>query len=903
MNAGAGLRARMRSLLRGILRRDEVESEIREEFQHHLEMRTADLRRRGLDAETAARQARLEFGHQDTLREDARRSRGLGPFDRLRFSWLDVKLGLRMVVRHPLLSVAAIFALAVGIPVGLAPTHVATALEAPLPGDPEHRIRAIRQWDPVATRVQSSEFEEFEFYSRQLTSFAALAAFRTGSYGVAADDGRAAPVAGAEITSAGFSLLGAAPHLGRTINAVDAQPGAPGVVVLGYRLWISRFGGDSAIVGRSIRVGPAMRTVVGVMPDGFRFPANEQLWLPLAEPNGGGRAGAVRIVGRLRDGVSAEQAQAELAAMGPPPLAQPTEGRLRLRPEVVPFGLLYMGLPRGGLDTLPEYRLVQTLMLVLLLVACANVAMLVFARTVTRFREMAIRTALGASRSRIVTQVFVETLVLAVIAAGAGVLSIDWIVRHGNLAALVGESALPYWLSLGVTGQAAIQAVALAALCATVAGVVPALRITGRAGGRVVRGRPKSWFGGLTGALVVGDIAVSVAVVGLAVAMVGKATDLRQDDRAAGIPAAEFLAVEVRLPDDGFGATDGPDRERLANRLATAQRRLVAALADEPGVVGVAIGDALPRMDHRSRPFEIEGVERAAGASTRWVSTVRVDVGFLAGLGRQVEAGRDFTPTDGEGPRAVAIVNTAFAEREFGGENPLGRRIGFPTADDDGAPVWHEIVGVVTHLGVSMVNPERGAAVYLPARPGAINPMQVAIHAGPAPERLVPRLPALATSADPGLVLGAPVVLRDVRQGDWYLVMAIAGGLVILVGVLVTLAATGLYAMLSLAVSERTRELGIRSALGAPQPSLVMTIVRRSVTQIGLGALIGLPFAARFVFELGDHSDGSVSPVLSVLWAAGMAGLIVLVVGLVSCLVPTRRVLSIGASEAMRAES
>ncbi len=900
----AGLLARARSLLRALLRRDQIESEIRAEFQHHLDLRAEDLRRRGLDAETAARQARAEFGHQDSHREDARHARGLRLFDQLRFSWLDVKLGLRMVIRHPLLSLAAIFGLAIGIPVGIAPAHVATALEAPLPGDPEHRIRAIRNWDPVATRVQASRFEEFEFYSRELKSFAALAAFRTASFGVASDDGRAAPVAGAEMTSAGFAILRVAPHLGRALGAADGQPGAPEVVVLGYRLWQARFGADPAIVGRTIRVGRAMRTVVGVMPDGFRFPSNEQLWLPMPDEAGNvGRQAAVRIVGRLADGVSAEQAQAELGAIGPPPLAEPTEGRLRLRPEVVSFGLLYLGLPRGGLDTMVEYRLVQTMMLVLLLVACANVAMLVFARTVTRFREMTIRTALGASRSRIVTQVFVETLVLAVVAAGAGVLSIDWVVRHVNLAALVGEAALPYWLSLGVTGRAMVQAVVLAAICATVAGVVPALRITGRAGGRSVRGRPNARFGGLTSALVVGDIAVSVAVVGLAVAMVGKATDLKQDDRAAGIPAGEFLAVELRLPDDGSLATTGPDRERFATRLATAQRGLVAALSNEAGVTGVAIADALPRMDHRSRPFEIEGVERAAGARTRWVSTVQVDVGFLAALGRRVGSGRDFTVADRESDRLVAIVNTAFAEREFGGENPLGRRIGFPTADDDGAPEWHEIVGVVPHLGVNMINPERGAAVYVPAREGRINPMQVAIHAGPLPERLVERLPALVTSIDPSLVMGAPVVLSEARQGDWYLVMAIAGGLVVLVGVLVTLAATGLYAMLSLAVSERTREIGIRSALGAPRPSLVMAVVRRSLVQIGAGALIGLPFAARFVFELGDHSKGQVSPFGSVLSAVGLAGLIVLAIGLVSCLVPTRRVLAIRPSEAMRAES
>ncbi|MHB1326651.1 MAG: ABC transporter permease [Gemmatimonadales bacterium] len=899
-----GLRARIQSLIRGLRRRDDVESEIREEFEHHIAMRAEHLQRQGLGAGEATRQARIEFGHQDSHREDARQSRGLRLFDQARFSWLDVKLGLRMLVRHPLLSLAAIFALAIGIPVGIAPAHVAAALEAPLPGDPQHRIRAIRNWDPLAANVHATRYEEFEFYARELKSFSALAAFRTSSYSVASDDGRAAPVAGTEISADGFSILRTPPLLGRTLAPSDGDYGAPEVAVLGYDFWRSRFGADPDIVGRAIRVGRTVRTVVGVMPDGFRFPSNEQLWLPLTSEATGsvGSQTSVRIVGRLADEVSAEQAQAELTAIGLPPLAVPTEGRLRLRPEVVSFGLLYMGLPRGGLDTMVEYRLVQMMMLAILLVACGNVAMLVFARTVTRFREMVIRTALGASRSRIVTQVFVETLVLAVVAAGAGVLAIDWLIRHVNIAAFVSEAALPYWLSLGVTGTAMVQAVLLAAVCATMAGVVPAIRITGRAARASVRSEPMARFGGLTSALVVGDIAVAVAAVGLSVAMVGQATHFRENDEAAGIAAAEFLAAEFRLPDDGLMTAAGPDQARFAERLATTQRELVAALSAEPGVTGVAIADALPRMDQRARPFEVEGAERTANGHTRWVSTIRIDVGFLAGLGRSVVSGRDLTAADVEGNRPVVMVNTPFAEREFPGENPLGRRIAFPTPDDGDAPVWHEIVGVVPHLGISMINPQRGAAVYLPAQQGAINPMQVAIHAGTAPDRLVARLPALVRSVDPSLVMGAPVLLSELRQGDWYQVMGIAGGLAVLVGVLVTLAASGLYAMLSLAVSERTREIGIRSALGAPARSLVMIILRRALIQISLGALLGLPFAARFVFELGEGPDGGASPALSVVWAAGLAGLVVLAVSLISFLVPTRQVLAIGASEAMRAE-
>jgi len=271
-----------------------------------------------------------------------------------------------------------------------------------------------------------------------------------------------------------------APQLVRALDATDAEPGAPSVVVLGHDLWTSRFGADPLIVGRSIRIGREMRTVVGVMPAKFRFPAHEQLWLPLPSPSSGiaGTLTPARIIGRLADGISAEQAQAELSARGLPLFGNEQESRARLRPEVVPFGLLYLGLPRGGFDAMLEYRFLQLLSFVLLLVACGNVAMLVFARTATRFREMAIRTALGASRGRIVSQIFVETLVLAAVAAGLGVLSIGWGLSHVNLAAIAGESALPYWLSLDITSGDVVRALMFAVISATVAGVVPAIRIT-----------------------------------------------------------------------------------------------------------------------------------------------------------------------------------------------------------------------------------------------------------------------------------------------------------------------------------------------------------------------------------------------------------------------------------------
>lgn len=879
---------------------------MQEEFRHHIEMRTEDLVRRGLSRREAARQARLEFGHVETHREHARAARGLRWFDQVRFSWIDVRLGLRMLVKHPWLTLAAVFALAVGIPVGLAPIHLSEAVEAPLPEDPGNRVRAIRYWDPETTSAAIPAYQDFEFWSKRLKAFSSLAAFRTSSYNVAAEDGHAAPVPGALVTASAFDILGRPPLAGRTLGIADQVPGAPNVVVIGYDLWTSRFGSDPGVVGRTVRVGAVQHTVVGIMPRGFLFPTREQLWLPLREElaPGSGRGSAVRVFGRLAEDVPPEAAQSELSAVGSPVVAEPSAAGARLQPEVVPFGMSFVGLPRGGLTSLPEFLYFQMLAWALLLVACGNVAMLVFARTATRFRELAVRSALGAGRARIISQMFVETFVLAVLAAVVGVFSINWVIGRVNLAVLAGETGLPYWLSLEVTSATLVRALILAVVSATVAGVVPAIKITGKGIQQSIRraesGRSGIRFGGVTSALVVADIAIAVAAVGIALGMADRMLDGRVADALAGIPAEEYLAVEVRMPTDELRGDGAAERRRVAQRLAATQVALVERLRAEPGVKSVAVADALPRMDPRRRPYEVEGTDRPAGRPRRWVPIVQVDVSFFDALSQPILAGRGFDHADLEAREAPVVVNNVFVDRVLGGRDPIGRRVRFTTPADAADSPWHEIVGVVGHLGVNMVNSQGGEAVYLPAAPGTVNPMQLAIHVGASPEILAPRLRELAAEVDPDVILETPVVLSDVYQGDWYLLMAITGGLLVLVGVLVALAVSGIHAMMSFSVSERTREIGIRTALGAPRGALVVAILRRSFLQIGVGALLGMPVAAFVFLQLRDDA-GWGSSVLAFSTALALAVGIVVVVALFSCLVPTRRVLRVEASEALRA--
>ncbi len=901
----AELLARARAWLRGVIHREQIEADIHAEFEHHIAERSAHLVRNGLDPKNAELTARREFGHQEMHREEAREPLSLNAFSQVRFSWLDLKLAFRCLPKYPVLNLAAIFALAVGIPVGLAPSHLARALDAPLPGDHENSLRAIRHWDPGSSDVAPTWDSDFTFWAQSLHSFSSLGAFRTSSYNIASADGRAAPAAGAQLSSSVFQMLGVRALRGRLLQDADFVDGAPDVAVIGYGLWAGRFGADPNVIGRAIRIAGRMHVVVGIAPDGFAFPSNESLWLPLRLSSA--ERTRVQVIGRLADDVSPAAAQTEMASRGEPPptttlAANDAQERARLRIEVVPFGLLFLNLPSGGFAALPEFHLVQALTLVLLLVACGNVAMLIFARTATRLQELAIRTAIGASRSRIVSQVFVETLLLSVIAAAVGLVVVEFVLTHVNLAGLAGESSLPYWLSLGLTSRTIWQAVLLAVVSATVAGVTPALVITGRAIAQHMRGGSRVRFGKLTGALVIADIAVSVAAVGVVVATSAHATDIQAANRATGIAASQYLAAEFRLP-SGAGGTDASANERLADsaKLATAQRELVAALERETGIRRVAVGDALPRMEHRSTLYELSHVQHAKDAPLQSTRLARVDVDFFRALGVPLQSGRDFVRNDTEGERRVAVVNTAFVTRALNGLDPIGRRVRFPSRTSASDSSWYEIVGVVGPLGVNLLNPDRGAAVYVPAALGTINPMHLAIHTTAPPTSLTSRVRDVALATEPELVGGRVSALSDIRNGDWYLVMGLAAGLLVLVGVLVALATSGLYAMLSLSVSERTREIGIRAALGATHRTLLLTILRRTLVQIVLGALIGLPVAARAMFELTTTRADGGSIAMSMASSLALSLGVVLVVALSSCLVPARRVLAVQASEAMHA--
>lgn len=812
------------------------------------------------------------------------------------FSLLDVKLGMRMLLKQPALTGVAVFALAIGIPVGLAPAHLIDALESPFPVPDGERIRAVRLWSTAESHVEPTTWFEFAVWRAALTTFEELGAVRTASFNIDVDGALGEPVAGAQVTASTFDVLALVPVLGRTLHAEDEVIGAPDVVVLGYDVWRARLGGDPAVVGRTIRIGGVPHTVVGVMPRGFRFPVAHQLWVPLREravsaPEDGL---PLTVLGRLRRGVSTQVAQRQVEAVGARMENSFPSVYEHLHPEVVQAAYLMFNVTGGTVRSLPEFRLAQGLTFLLLLVACTNVGLLMYARMAERSEEIALRTALGASRGRITGQIITECLVVAVLAAGAGLLLIDVLPRV--LPARV-MRLVPWWVDFGVTPRTVAWALSLAAVSAVAAGVVPALRLTSRSVQRAIQRarahRSGVRFGGTTTALVVADVAIAIAVVGSAMALSDYLRDAWNGQKeSVGFAADRYLAARLRLPWQGMvERSSASDRISFAARLGDVQRRLVERLAAEPGVTGVAVATVLPRMQHPTHTFAL--VDEPAGERGHRVKVARVDAGFFAAFDKPILAGRGFDANDARDGSTV-LVNTAFVSEVLNGRNPIGRRIRSVQRNGEELGHWLEIVGVVGPLGMDIMATDERAGVYHPLAPGESQPY-LAIRVNGDPATFAPRLRAIASEVDASAVITDLLPLDEVFEGDWYFMGAIVLGGVLLVGILVTLAASAIYAMVSFSVARRTREIGIRVALGADRGSLVRTVTRRTAFQLGLGLVCGAPLAI-FLFTQMSAGNQRVADLL-VLVPGTLA---VLTIGALACAAPTLRALRISPTEALR---
>jgi predicted permease len=806
-----------------------------------------------------------------------------------------------MLRRNPALTVVAVVALSIGIPASLIPIHGIDAMTAPLPFDEGDRIVGIRNRNVVDRRPELRSLHDFFVWRDELTTFEAVGATRGDSYNVISRDGRAAPAQGAEITASGFRILRVPPYMGRVLLESDEVAGAPDVVVLSWELWQSRLGGDPDVLGKTIGIGTKSHEVVGVMPEGFLFPWRDDLWLPLRYRPADFERGTgpdLTVFGRLADGASMDGAQAELETVGARLASEYPDTHGRLRPQVLGYTAMVSGIDdaddRGG------FYLTELAALALLMIVCGNVGTLILARTATRSGEIAVRTALGASRSRIVSQLFVESLVLAVGSAGLGLLLGDFIAARFQRDTPMLKDF--FWLDLGVKPRTVVIALSVAALCAVISGVVPALRATGR-GMRVnLQGATAGSgmrFGRASTLLIVAEVAMAVGFLTLGgtltYALVTSPPGV--DD----IDPDEYLMVWLSTPGPDPGpAPTGVGVPEFQNRVAETVTGLQARLSAEPGVLGVAMGSQVPEMDHPIGRVEVEGQGRGEGFEGQRVRFATVDIGFFEGLGHDIQSGRGFTTADVAGKpgedRTAVIVNTAFVEHVLGGRNPIGRRVRYVVPADREPGPWYEIVGVVGHLGMNAFSPARDEGMYHPAAPGEIRPVWMAIRLGEDPLAFVPRLRRIASEVDPEATIQNPQVLSDAPNLDKTVRLYGYALLVFLCGMAILLSGAGLYALMSFTVSQRTREIGIRTALGAQPEHILVVIARRAFLQLVAGIVGGMAVGFGLLYAFREAQIPGPSPAVTLAVCSGF----MLLVGMLACLGPTLRGLRIQPVDALK---
>lgn len=804
---------------------------------------------------------------------------------------LDLRVGLRMLSRYPGLTAVGTAAIAVAIALGTIYFEAIDKFQNPrLPIAEADRVVSLHLWDASALSAETRLLHEFATWRREVRTIEELGAAVTFQRNLATEDRNVEPVVGAEVSASAFRLMGTPPLLGRVLSDRDELAAEPPVVVLGHSIWKARFASDPAVIGRTVTLGSVTATVIGVMPQGFAFPRNHQLWAPLRTDGATlvPRTGpSVAVFGRLRAGTDIEAADSELAVISARTSSARASTDEHLRTRVAPYA---KPLNEGG-----EMLLIRNIMyavnsvfVMLLAVMCANVATLVFARTATRSYELTVRSALGASRRRIIGQLFAEALVLSALATMVGLFAASIALRIG-VARFAESGALPFWIDASMSWRTVLYAGALTLVGAAIVGILPALRATrvnimeAMRGESAGRGGPR--FGGFWTFVIVAQVAATVLFLPLVAG--GLFESNRFNQRAEGIGAERFLAADLGLDREDYtldSATNAAHARRAFDEL---ERRIV----EEPGVEAVAYADRLPVEDQFKYRIEVDTSAGAPTVGLRRSTLVHVSGGFFRTFGTQLLAGREFESLDFESGK-VMLVNQSFVRHVLGDRNPIGQRVRVVSGEVEsvGGDAWYEIVGLVRDFGWQLPRPEEQSAMYLPSRPVVGQAGQLVVRAAD-PAAFGSRIRKFVAEVDPAIRLSDIKELGDAGGGEaaanWTLA-AVAWLVALLV---MLLSAMGIHALMSFTVARRTREIGIRAALGAGPRRIVIGVFARALLQIGLGLAVGSGLAVL----------AGVDSARQLLLLIG-ANLVMLVVGVAACAVPVRRALRINPADALRAD-
>jgi putative ABC transport system permease protein len=889
--------------------------EMLDAFARDLEARSHHSRIKAARFAIAACVNAIDTGLDERRRQ---RHRRFGPL----FSALDVVLAWRMLLRYPGLSLVAVMGIAVGIAIASGAYAIMSTISNPMvPLDEGDRVVSLVNWDASTSNRDRRMVHDFTQW-RAMTTLVDVSITRTVQRTLMISGRPPEVVTVAEISAAAFRVARVAAFRGRFLLPEDEAAGAPDTLVIGYDEWVRRFDADPAIVGRSVQLGSTSYAIAGVMPEGFVFPLNHDYWIPWRidattyQPRSGP---AVNVFARLALGATLDSAQAELATIGERAAALWPATHTHLRPRVVPYPYVYNDMDDP--ENVLVLQAVQLAIVLLLVVVCVNVSILVYARTATRQGEIAVRGALGASRRRIVAQLFVEALMLAGIAATAGVgLSSVALQQLQGQMLLVGEQVLPFWMSLELPADGVLYIVALTLLAAAIIGVAPALKATGRqvhsgvqslsagSGSRMQMGR-------LWTTLIVAQVAVTVAVMPMAMFLSWTAIRFRTGN--PGFASGEFLTAQLLADRATEPDTDAGERA-FTRRVAASHRELDRRLREQSVVSDVTF--SLTGVgEERAMVIEIEGREPPIDAADyniiegskqgHLVRFNRVATNFFEAYDVPVIMGRAFMSSDATAADTVrgVLVNRSFVDLILSGANPLGMRVRYvgrsreANERDVVLNRWYEIVGVVPDFPtLQTADTERESKVYHAAAFGDIYPIELAVRMhGADPMAFAPSFREISAAADPNLQLRDVATAEIVLKREQGLMRLIGLTVIVVLLSVVGLTAAGMYALMSFTVSRRRREIGIRAALGAERNRLLIGIFARALGQLGAGAAAGLLGAIAFdqIIDEGDQilqgQGALLVPIVIVT---------IMVVGVLAAIGPARRGLKIQPIEALREE-
>ncbi|MDB4908071.1 MAG: hypothetical protein JWO05_2855 [Gemmatimonadetes bacterium] len=823
-------------------------------------------------------------------------------FGSLRFSTLDLKLGARMLVKHPALTLIATIAVAFAIAVGAIGFEIARqALWPTIPLPDGNAIVALRNWNVADNAPVPASRRDYELWRDGLSSISNLSAVEVDERSIAVGAGAGQPETVANVTASTFALTRVPALMGRTLLEADERSDAGDVVVVGYDFWMNKLGGAAGALGGVIHISGTPVTIVGVMPRGYGFPQRNGVWRPLHLERIPEAAPSLKYVfGRLAPGRTREEATAQVATIGSRSATLFPETHKNVRLQLISLPDAVSDLPAAAALVLGSINVFLVLLVALL---CGNVAMLLFARAVSRERELLVRTALGASRGRLVMQLFAEALVLCAVGAGVGLLGARFVLARTWTMIEAQMGPLPFWIDSSVSTATVLYAIGLTVVAAAIAGVVPALKVTSGGTGDRLRAASSGGgglqFGGVWTVVIVAQIALTTL---LPWPLLGLGGGRLGEDRVAGFPAEAFLTATLAMDRvDGAAASGDTVPKARAARLETGYLALVDRLRQDPGVLDVTYADQMPQLTTSNfRTIEMDPGpaagpgERCAGCD--YAKVVSVDPRFFDVVGAPVIRGRALTIADAERRARVVVVNEYFVKQAMGGRNPVGRRFRFSSTRAPIAESWYEIVGVVPDLSVSHDGTPYGRRIYQATRPSETGPLRLAIHVRGDPQGFAVRLRELAQATDPALRVIDPRPLPLLEDAD---ASGMSFGFELLVSLtLVTLmlSLAGVYAVTAFAVTRRTREIGVRVALGARPLDVLIIVFKRPLVQVGLGIGVG----AILGFVLANDDLSKVHP--DVLGSAALFALSTIACCALACIVPTQRALRIQPTEALKDE-